>query len=108
MNDSLDEVPPVAYASSFAVGIPLRPPNACDGIGRRKDVQGRPLPIYEPEARPQPAAQQVRRRNNRVNQCLCMKQIKDHWRGKRTDPTLWLGVEEENRRREQLSICSKA
>jgi hypothetical protein len=34
---SLDKVPPVAYASSFTVGILSPLPNACDGIGRRKD-----------------------------------------------------------------------
>jgi len=41
----LDEVPPVAHASYFAVGIPSPLPNACDGIGRRKDERGRPLPV---------------------------------------------------------------
>jgi hypothetical protein len=33
--------------SSFAVGIPSRLPNACDGIGRRKNERGRPLLIYK-------------------------------------------------------------
>jgi len=46
---SLNKVTPVAYASSFTVGILSPLPNACDGIGRRKDERGRPLPIYKPE-----------------------------------------------------------
>ncbi|HEV2665243.1 MAG TPA: hypothetical protein VG324_10040 [Blastocatellia bacterium] len=33
----MDNVPPVAYASSFTVGILSPLPNARDGIGRRKD-----------------------------------------------------------------------
>jgi hypothetical protein len=41
----LDEVPPVAHVSSFAVGILSCLPNACDGIRRRKDERGRPLPV---------------------------------------------------------------
>jgi len=45
----MNKVPPVAYASSFTVGIPSPLSNACDGIGRRKDERGRPLPIYKPE-----------------------------------------------------------
>jgi len=53
---SLDEVPPVAHASSFTVGIPSRLPHACDGIGRWKNERGRPLLIYKPEERSQPAA----------------------------------------------------
>jgi hypothetical protein len=37
-----------------------------------------------------------------------MKQIKDHWRNAQAAPTPWLIVEEEIRRREQLSFCSMA
>jgi hypothetical protein len=51
---SLNKVPPVAYASSFTVGILSSLPNACDGIERRKDERGRPLPIYKPERPNQP------------------------------------------------------
>src|SRR5262249_11307136 len=88
---SLDRVPPVAYASSFAVGIPSRPPNACDGIGRRKDEQGRPLPIYKPEARSKPAAQRLRRRNNRVNQCLYSEAVQKSLAGYAIGPDAPIG-----------------